>query len=291
MDLFRDILLSIVYGITFLFPSSSTGNVRFFFNLTHTETDYVSFYIMFMRLAVLLVLLFVLRKDLIKNVIGLYQLILDVCSNVVIFFKKRFKGSKEEYYDINSDLHKKKVYYMCLSCLTMALVSKVFSSVAANCASINMFIAVANVLSGVLFLIVFRMKKGRWSSEKFNEGHALIAGAIAGIGIIPGFSRMALMVSAICFMGFKQGYAFKYFCHTMIIFIITSTLYNVVSLEGTSFAVSGFGNLIAGMIVCGCVAFLSYKVVFAMSRRERLREISLLSVGFAVIEIIIAIIK
>ena len=103
MDLLRDIFLGLVQGVTGFLPVSSSGHLLLLSNWFGMDAGYTTFFLCVLKISSLLAIVVVMFKDIMRLIMGAFQLIVDMFANVIIFFKKNFGREKEGYYVLDTN--------------------------------------------------------------------------------------------------------------------------------------------------------------------------------------------
>lgn len=267
MGLLREILLGLIQGITGFLPVSSSGHLFLFSNMFGMDAGYTTFFLCLLKLSSLLGVFVVMYKDIMKLVIGAYQLILDMFSNVVIFVKKRFKQDKEGYYVLDTNPYKKMVLMVLISTVATCAVAMFIKSIADDMAGMTLAIGICFIISGVILLLTENLGNGSRNIKNMSTFDAIIIGVAQGIAVIPGISRVVMAYASAKAFGYGRSFAIKYAVYLSIPSIVGSALVNLHQLEGTSISISGLSNMLAGMLVCCIVSGLFLKLVMKLAKK------------------------
>ncbi len=288
MDLLRDIFLGFIQGITGFLPVSSSGHLLLLSNWFGMDAGYTTFFLCVLKLASLLAVFVVMFKDIMKLIMGSFQLILDMFSNVVIFFRKNFGREKEGYYVLDSNPYKKMSLMILISTVATGVCGLFLKSVADNMAWIPLAIGICFIITGVVLVLAESLSgDGKRNIKNMGAFEAIVIGIAQGISVIPGISRVAMAYVAAIAFGHSRNFAMKYTIFLAIPSIVGSALVNLCQLEGTSISMSGLSNMLAGMLVCISTSVLFLKIMLKLSKRGNYLAFALYGIVFGVIVSII----
>ncbi len=268
MDLLRDIFLGLVQGVTGFLPVSSSGHLLLFSNWFGMDAGYTTFFLCVLKISSLLAIVVVMFKDIMRLIMGAFQLIVDMFANVIIFFKKNFGREKEGYYVLDTNPYKKMSLMILVSMIATGACGLFLKSVADNMAFIPLAIGICFIITGVVLALAESLSgDGKRNIKNMGVFEAFVIGIAQGISVIPGISRVAMVyVTAIAF-GYSRSFAMKYTIFMAIPSAVGATLVNLCQLEGTSISISGLSNMLAGMLVCVSTSVLFLKIVLKLSKK------------------------
>lgn len=290
MELLRDILLGIVQGITGYLPVSSTGHIALVCRAFQMDAGYSEFILCLLKISSLSAVFIILFKEIIKLVIGSFQLIQDIFSNIIIFIKKLIGKERGGYYLLNTNPYKKQVLMVVVSSAVTGVVSVFIRSVAVNVSQIPMAIGVCFVISGIVLFLAERVSRGKRGIKNMSTFDAALIGIAQGVSIMPGISRMSMAYAAALALGYTKSYAVRYSCILSIPAIIGSALISFNGLAGTAVSLSNLGNIFAAMLVCIILSVLFLKLTLNAVKKNTMTVFALYGIVFGVIVIIFDII-
>lgn len=286
MEIFRDILLGIIQGITGFLPVSSSGHILLLCNLFSMDAGYATLFLCLLKVSSLAAVLIVMFKDIIKLIIGTYQLILDVFSNIVIFIKKRLGMEQDGYFVLNTNPYKKLVLMIVVSSAMTYVVSTFIKSIAENSNRIPMVIGVCFIISGVILFLAEHLGQGKRTIKNMSTFDAVVIGVAQGLAIMPGISRVVMTYAAAAALGYGRTFAIKYSYMLAIPAILGSSLLSLQDLAGTAVSVSGLANILAGMLICGVLSCLFMKLMLNLARNGSMVPFSLYGIVFGIFVVI-----
>lgn len=286
MEIFREILLGMIQGITGFLPVSSSGHLVLLCRLFGMDTGYATLFLCLLKVSSLFALIIVLFKDIMKMIIGAYQLIVDIFSNIVIFIRKRLGMEKDGYYVLDTNPYKKLVLMIVVSSAVTYLVATFIKSIAENSNEIPMVIGIGFILSGVILFLADHMGGKNRTVKNMSTFDAIVIGVAQGLSIMPGISRVVMTYAAGVALGYGKGFALKYSYFLAIPAILGSSLLGLTDLAGTAVSLSNFGNILAGMIVCAVLSGLFVKLMLNLSRKGSMLLFSVYGILLGVIVVI-----
>lgn len=268
MDIIRDIFLGMVQGITGFLPVSSTGHFLLLSRLFGMDDGYTTFFLCLLKISSLIGVVVVLFKDIVKIIIGAYQLIQDLFANIVIFFRNLIFKRGEGYYVLDTNLYKRVVIMMLISSLSTYFTAVFIKNIADNSGEIPMMIGICFVISAIILVISESVAGGKRTLKNIGFFDGLIIGVVQGLTVIPGLSRVAMTYAVALLLGFGRSTAIKYSCYLAIPSIVGSALYNIHALAGTSIDLENFANIIGAMIVCGILSTFVLRYILNMVKKS-----------------------
>lgn len=286
MELFRDILLGIIQGITGFLPVSSSGHILLLCKLFSMDTGYTTLFLCLLKVSSLAGVFIVLFKDIIKVIIGTYQLILDVFSNILIFIKKRLGMEKGGYFVLDTNPYKKLVLMIVISSAVTCVVSTFIKSIAENSSQIPMIIGVCFIISGIILFLADRLGQGKRNIKNMSVFDAVVIGMAQGLAIMPGISRMVMTFAAAMALGYGKNFAVKYSYLLAIPAILGSALLGLQDLAGTAVSMNNLANILAGMVICGILSCLFIKLMLNLAKRGTMAVFSVYGIVFGLFVVI-----
>jgi undecaprenyl-diphosphatase len=264
MELFREILIAIIYGLTDYLPVSSSGHAWLLAAVFGMDADYTAFLLCMLRISAMFALIAVMFKDIVKLVIGAYQVIIDMLSNVVIFFRRRFLKDNDGYYVLDSNPYKKLVLMVITSSLATFLVSFFIKSVADNCCGMPMVIGICMIISSIVLFMAERLDGSVRTLKNMSMFDALVIGIAQGIAIMPGISRVTFIFAVATALGFNRNFSLKYSFYLALLAYIGSAITGMWDISGLAVPLSSIGNVLVAMVlvfICSAVV-LKFMLLF-----------------------------
>ncbi|MCR5215656.1 MAG: hypothetical protein K6C69_01810 [Lachnospiraceae bacterium] len=291
MELFKDVVLSLIYGLFSLIPLGGEDQVWFYSNLMGTEPEYTVFFLSLLSLSSMLVVMLLIMKDVVKLVIGTYQLFLDFFGNIFTWISNYWATEKKGYYAFDTNPYKRQALLALIATFANCIVSWMLGGLAKTCQTIPGFIAFALLGCAVLLLMTLVLNNGRKTMKKMSFMDAIIIGALMGVGVLPGCPRIVM-----CFVGalglrYTQSSAFRFYLFTLIPSTIFLALGTLQSLTGTAITLSGISALIVGMLVCGVTTVISYRLGKHLTSNNKTKLVALVGIILGILLAIVALAK
>lgn len=267
MEIFREILLGIIQGITGFLPVSSSGHLILLSRIFGMDSSYLALFLCLLKISSLLAIIIILFRDIMKLIIGAFQLIQDVFSNMVIFLIRLLGRKKEGYFVLDSNPYKRIVLMMTISSAVTYVIACFIGSIAENISQMPMAIGICFLLSAVILLLTDHMDAGKRTSKNMNAFDAVVIGLAQGLSVVPGISRLVMTLAAAMALGFGKSFALKY---SYFLAIPTLTGYGLITLHnlaGTAVSMSNLGNILAGMLCCCILSAFCLRLMMNLAKR------------------------
>lgn len=282
MEILRDILLGIVQGVTGYLPVSSQGHIFLLGNIFGMELNYTKLLLCMLKLSGVLSLMIFFFKDIMKLIIGAFQIIQDLFSNIAIFVKHRLGKDSEGYYVLDTNPFKRQALMLVYSCITSGVVALLIQSIADNACMMPVFIGITCVVSGIVLFFAERLRRGQRPLEKMTTMDAVMIGIAQGLSIMPGLSRMVFCYAMAMSLGFKRSQAFRYACLLSIPTVVGYGMVSIKAISGTAVALTNIGNIIVAMVFCAVLTFIVLRMMMGLVKRGT-------TVGFAIYNVLIGV--
>ena len=279
MDLLRDLFLGIVQGIIGFMPVSSMGHIVLLGRIYKMDADYMNLLICFLKIGSLAAIIIVMFKDIMKIIIGAFQLIMDVFSNVIIFFKKLAGVDKDGYYVLDTNPYKRLVLMLIVSSAATCVTSLLLKSVADNSFEIPLMTGICFIVCGVIVIFAERLADGKKALRNMGAFDATLIGVAQGLAIMPGISRVALIYAMSRALGYSRNNSIRYTYLLSIPAIVGYSLLSIHGLAGTAVSVSGLINILASTVVCIVFSCLFIKLMLNIVKKGSLIPFALYGLG------------
>lgn len=267
MEIFREILLGIVQGIMGFLPVSSSGHLVLLGRMFGMDSSYLSLFLCLLKISSLLAVIIILFKDIMKLIIGAFQLIQDVFSNIIIFFIRLFGRKSEGYFVFDTNPYKRLVLMMTVSSAVTYVIARFIGSIAENVSQMSMAMGISFLLSAVILFITDSMGAGKRTVKNLNTFDAVVIGLAQGLSVVPGISRVVMTLAAAMALGFNKSFALKY---SYLLALPTLTGYGLITfhnLAGTAISLGNLGNILAGMLCCCILSAFCLRLMMNMAKR------------------------
>lgn len=197
MEPFQAIVLGTIQGLTEFLPVSSSGHLvifQYLFGMKEPEL----FFDISVHLGTLLAVIIVFWKEIRAIMISLVRF-------SIWPFKEKVTISS-----IYKDSDLKLMVLIVIGTIPTAILGLGFHKIADQIFSSVFIVGIMLILTGLLLLITYRVKKEGKRIERFSIKDALIIGLIQGVAIIPGISRSGSTIAAGLMLGLNREIAARY---------------------------------------------------------------------------------
>lgn len=286
MEIFREILLGVVQGITGVLPVSSSAHMILLGRIFDMDSGYLSLFLCLLKISTLLAVIIILFKDVMKLIIGAFQLIQDVFSNLFIFFIRLLGRRKEGYFVLDTNPYKRLVLMLMISSAVTYVIARFIGSIAQNVSRMPMAVGICFLLSALILFISDSMGAGKKTVKNMNVLDAVVIGLAQGLSVVPGVSRVVMTLAAAMALGFGRSFSLKYSCYLAIPTITGYALITLHNLAGTAVSLGNLGNILAGMLCCGILSALCLRLMMNLAKKGSYRIFSAYGVIISIITIL-----
>lgn len=286
MEIFREILLGVIQGITGFLPVSSSAHMILLGRIFDMDSSYLSLFLCLLKISALLAVIIVLFKDVMKLIIGAFQLIQDVFSNIFIFFIRLLGQRKEGYFVLDTNPYKRLVLMLMISSAVTYVIARFIGSIAQNVSRMPMAVGICFLLSAVILFISDSMAAGKRTVKNINVLDAVVLGLAQGLSVVPGISRVVMTLAAAMALGFGRSFALKYSCLLAIPTLTGYALITLHNLAGTAISLGNLGNILAGMLCCCILSALCLRLMVNLAKKGSYRIFAAYGVVISIITIL-----
>lgn len=286
MEIFREILLGVIQGITGFLPVSSSAHMILLGRIFDMDSSYLSLFLCLLKISALLAVIIVLFKDVMKLIIGAFQLIQDVFSNIFIFFIRLLGQRKEGYFVLDTNPYKRLVLMLMISSAVTYVIARFIGSIAQNVSRMPMAVGICFLLSAVILFISDSLAAGKRTVKNINVLDAVVLGLAQGLSVVPGISRVVMTLAAAMALGFGRSFALKYSCLLAIPTLTGYVLITLHNLAGTAISLGNLGNILAGMLCCCILSALCLRLMVNLAKKGSYRIFAAYGVVISIITIL-----
>lgn len=286
MEIFREILLGVIQGITGFLPVSSSAHMILLGRIFDMDSSYLSLFLCLLKISALLAVIIVLFKDVMKLIIGAFQLIQDVFSNIFIFFIRLLGQRKEGYFVLDTNPYKRLVLMLMISSAVTYVIARFIGSIAQNVSRMPMAVGICFLLSAVILFISDSLAAGKRTVKNINVLDAVVLGLAQGLSVVPGISRVVMTLAAAMALGFGRSFALKYSCLLAIPTLTGYALITLHNLAGTAISLGNLGNILAGMLCCCILSALCLRLMVNLAKKGSYRIFAAYGVVISIITIL-----
>lgn len=259
MEILRALLKGIISGFTMLTPVSYTGHETLFrfTNVNLTKGGYDSILPLVIQIAVIISLVYFLRKDL---------LLIFKTSGLLL------KDIKGKNIDIKTEDKPKRLVYMIIISSSILILAPLFELIFKGMSSNLMVVALAFITTAVFIIMSQNIKESTLKEENQTVFNSLSIGIFKLLSIIPGLSGIGGMYFAGLINGFTREFALKFTYIITLISVTASFVRNIIVMliSGATVIYSIWYYIVAflGALLIGGVAVYIYNL--AVRRKHTL---------------------
>ncbi len=286
MEIFREILLGVIQGITGFLPVSSCAHLILLGRIFGMDSSYLSLFLCLLKISALLAVIIILFKDIMKLIIGAFQLIQDVFSNLFIFFIRFLGRRKEGYFVLDTNPYKRLVLVLMVSSAVTYVIARFIGSIAQNVSQMPMAVGICFLLSAVILFISDSLGAGKRTAKNINVFDAVVIGLAQGLSVVPGISRVVMTLAAAMALGFGRSFSLKYSCLLAIPTITGYALITLHDLAGTAISLGNLGNILAGMLCCCILSALCLRLMMNLAKKGSYRAFAAYGILISIMTIL-----
>lgn len=267
MSLLQSLFLGFVQGVTEFLPVSSSGHLAIFKNFFGMGDVGMAFDIL-LHLGTLIAVFVVYWKDIVKIFFNGIEIIVDVCYNVTVYFKRR-KGEKIRYRRIINTAYRKFALLVIVSTIPTGLIAVLTKNITEAVGKSLIVPGICLLITGVLLLICDLLPGGSKTPKGTTYGNALFIGAVQGIATLPGISRSGSTITAAVACGLRRDFAVKYSFIMSIPAILGAVVLDIPDLAHEATGLGQMMNYFAGTIVAGVVGYICIKTMLVIVKNKK----------------------
>ncbi|MGN0361374.1 MAG: undecaprenyl-diphosphate phosphatase [Bilifractor sp.] len=280
MSILQAIILGCIQGMASFLPVSSSGHLVLAGGFLGISSDLSLKFLVLMHIGTLAAVCVVMRDDIVRLWHALTGLVKDGVYNLGILVRNAGSPENGDYRPMLKTSYRRLLVYMLVSMGPSILISVILRSFA-ELGARNLLITAMGFMVSALMLMVSSFSIGRKKRpESTRYSDALIIGVFQGISVVPGISRLAMIMAGCRLAGFSRKYTIRY---AMLISI--PTILGGLVLEGTS-SVSiantiGIGPCLLGILFAGLIGYyvLRYSMKLLSGSMSRVFSIYCLAAG------------
>jgi undecaprenyl-diphosphatase len=271
MGLIKSLIVAFIFGISSIFPISSSGHIIILQNLLGlAKSDGFLAYTTLLSITVLVTLVLVFIRDIISMAKSI------PC--VIRYIKHR---------DIELTSSAKLLILLISSCIPL-LIGFFLSNLMSRMFSITLFVGIAMIANAIMIIYGGSATRGRKLAQDVSIPNALVIGLFLLIATFPGASHIAAGIFAMTQSGFNRRFTVKYICLLTIPMIIGNiiTSFGDITASFAAFDISIIGTII-GMFITFIIILTAIKLLEKLlaNRAYRLISVYLAIVGALTIAI------
>ena len=247
MDLLQTLIISVIQGITELFPISSVAHAV----LTPFAFGWD------------------LSPEFLKEHFLPFVVMLHLGTAVALlgFFWRDWLDFIKSLFDSRAVAARRTLFLLVVGTIPAAVIGLVFEKLLKGVFSVALYAACFLILNGVLLYVGEKLqKRGTRQVEELSYGQALLIGLAQSLALIPGFSRSGASMVAGFWAGLTHEAAARFSFLLAAPIILGASILEVPKLahapDGT------MGNAVIGGVVSGIVAFFSVWALMVWFRKH-----------------------
>ena len=256
MSIIGAIILGVLQGVTAFFPVSSSGHLVVVGRLLGADEAVNLSYLAMMHIGTLIAVIFSFRSDLSRVLASMAGMCGDVFTNVRLLVKNYRHPETGDYHRILTTNYRRFTAMMMISTLTSAaifLALRPFARMGAD----NLLITATgmSITALTLFISSFTRNTGKKpAGTRIRD--ALVIGVLQGLAVMPGISRLGMILAGAGICGFSRKYMVKYAFLLSIPAIIGGVLTEGRFGMASIAANVGVGCMMAGIVFAALVGCL-----------------------------------
>jgi len=285
MSILQAMILGCIQGIASFLPVSSSGHLVLAGSFLGINSDLSLKFLALMHIGTLAAVCLVLKDDLLRLWNALTGLLRDGVFNLITLARNLGHVEDGEYRPMLKTAYRRLVVYMTVSLVPTVLIALILRRFAELGAS-NLLITAMGFMVTALMLMVCSFSDDRKKKPKATKyTDALLIGLFQGISVVPGVSRLGMIMAGCSLAGFSRKYTIRYALLISIPSIVGGLL-----LEGAS-PVSvgktvGIGPCILGILVAGAVGYLVLRYSIQLLSRNLHRFFAIYCLAAGVLSMI-----
>ncbi|MCC6095504.1 MAG: undecaprenyl-diphosphate phosphatase [Eubacterium sp.] len=280
MAILQAIILGCIQGMASFLPISSSGHLVLAGSFLGISADLSLKFLTLMHIGTLAAVCIVMRDDIIRLWHALTGLVKDGIYNLGILVRNAGSFESRDYRPMLKTAYRRLLVYMLVSMGPSILISLILRSFAELGARNLLITAMGFLVTALMLMVSSFSERRRKRPESTRYSDVLIIGVFQGIAVVPGVSRLAMIMAGCSLAGFSRKYTIRY---AMLISI--PTIIGGLLLEGTS-SVSiaktiGIGPCLIGILIAGLVGYyvLRYTIKLLSGSMNRIFAIYCLTAG------------
>lgn len=280
MEILKEIVTGLVYGITEFMPVSSLGHIQLIDNLIGTQPS--AFYMVLLNIGMLLAVVLVFYEDIWGIIRGFFEILLTLFANLLIFIKRRSGDTKYTYFKVIGTGYRKLAVMMIIAAIPTVLLMTAGKEMAQAACKNNLVIGVLWIIAGLVLFIANANLNGQQRIKEVNFSGAIFTGIAQGISILPGFSRTGAVITT----GLVQGYNRKLAVKSAFLMAVPALICSLVMQTGTVDTVKIDAGMLAGAVLAVVAGYFSIKFMMNFIRKKKYTGFAIYNIAFGLILII-----
>lgn len=280
------VLLGLVKGITEFLPVSSLGHLAVFRQLFHMQSETKGLYGAMLSMGALISICLVFYKEVWKIILEALGIFRDILVNSRRYFKNRsIQTEKIPYIKVVRTAYRRWIVMIIVSMIPTIIIGYCGKDVFEVAGKGLLIPGICFLVTAVILLLCDVSNAGRKTPKEIKYIHAFSIGMVQGIAMIPGLSRVGIVMTAGVLYGFDKKFALK---NSFILFIpllvgdIIRSLLSTDSFTGVSGELAGYA---AGMVIAIIAGYICLKITILMVRSNKLKLCSIYCLAMGILSI------
>jgi undecaprenyl-diphosphatase len=287
MSILGAIILGVLQGVTAFFPVSSSGHLVVVGRLLGADEAVNLRYLAMMHLGTLIAVLFSFRIDLVRILSSLTGMIGDIFTNAGLLVKNYRHPEAGDYHKILTTNYRRLTAMMLISLIPSAVISLTLRKFARMGADNLLITAMGMMITALALMISSFTRNSGKKPAGTRVRDALIIGVLQGLAVMPGVSRLGMILAGAGICGFARKYMVKYAFLISIPAILGGFILELGS-GGTSLLESvGVGSCVMGILVASIVGYFALHLSKRVLSRNRSRGYACYCLAAGIVTVLI----
>lgn len=275
MNFFESILMGLIQGLTEFLPVSSSGHLAIFKQIFGMKDVGIAFDVL-LHVGTLIAVFVAFHKDIWELIVNAVGIIVDVCKNIVIWFKnfskrKLLTEKKTKYIKVVSTPYRRFVMLILVTTIPTGIMGIVFDNIIENASKALIIPGICLLITGVLLLIADNTPAGDKDETNVSYKNAFGIGVCQGLATLPGISRSGTTIVACLVSKIDKTFAVKYSFIMSIPVILGAAVLQIPDLASESTTGGDIASYVAGMVVAAVVGYICIKTMLNVVRKKKFK--------------------
>ena len=286
MSIIAAIILGIIQGATEFLPVSSSGHLGIISRLFGIDTGMGVLFEVLLHLGTLAAVCIVFWKDVKNLLVNGFGIIADVFRNFIIWIKRTFAHSDEQYYRIIYSAYRKFAALIIVTCIPTAIIGAIISKLMKNYVNTLIVPGIWLIMTALILLFIDGEEGGEKKVKGTSFLDAAIIGVAQGFAVLPGLSRSGSTIAAGLLRGMKKTFVLKYSFLASVPAIVGANLLELITADKSGITGTYVIGSLLGMVAAGVVGYFCIKWMMKLVRESRYRYFAYYCFGLGAIAII-----
>ncbi|MCC8140952.1 MAG: undecaprenyl-diphosphate phosphatase [Lachnospiraceae bacterium] len=285
MSLLQSIWMGLIQGLTEFLPVSSSGHLAIFKILAGVNTDTGILFDVLLHVGTLAAVVAAYYKDVWRLIIEFFEIIGDLCYNLVMFFA-RFRNKGGQYRKIICSSYRKFVVLIIVSTIPTVIIGYLLRNIVEVAEMILLIPGCCLLITAGILLLSDLAQEGHKKPKTATYGNAIVIGICQGIATLPGISRSGMTITSCVLSGFDRKFAVKYSFILSIPAIIGAMVLEIGETSSASITAPQVLIYIVGMVIAAVVGYICIKLMVAIVTRKLFKFFAIYCAVIGIIAIV-----